>query len=95
MKKLVSNMTELRLEEYVIMGMGKISVISTSKMRNTMAMRKNRREKGIREEFIGLNPHSNAEGFSRSEKFFFAIIELIIIKMMDTVMDIINSMIIA
>ena len=88
-------MTELRFEEEIIIGIGKISVISTSKMRNTIAMRKNRRENGIREEFIGLNPHSKAEGFSRSEKFFLAISELIKISAVDTAMDVINNIMIA
>jgi len=35
-----------------------------------MAIKKNRIEKGSREEFIGLNPHSKGESFSRSEIFF-------------------------
>lgn len=34
-------------------------------------MRKNRIEKGNREEFKGLKPHSKGESFSRSEIFFF------------------------
>lgn len=78
-----------------MIGIGIIKVISTSKMRKIMAIRKKRREKGIRDEFIGLNPHSNADGFSRSWKFFFAINELIIINVEDTAIEIINNMIIA
>jgi putative AlgH/UPF0301 family transcriptional regulator len=34
-------------------------------------MRKNRIEKGSREEFMGLNPHSKGDNFSRSIIFFF------------------------
>lgn len=36
-----------------------------------MVIKKNRIEKGIREEFIGSNPHSNGEIFSRSSFVFF------------------------
>lgn len=35
-----------------------------------MAIRKNRREKGRREELLGSNPHSNGEAFSRSTIVF-------------------------
>lgn len=53
--------------------MGKISVISTSKIKKIIVIKKNRIEKGIREEFIGSNPHSKGEIFSRSNKVFFEI----------------------
>jgi hypothetical protein len=36
-----------------------------------MAMRKNRSEKGSRDELLGSNPHSKGEFFSRSEVSFF------------------------
>ena len=45
---------------------GKRSVISTSKIRKITAIRKNRREKGIRADPLGSNPHSKGEFFSRS-----------------------------
>lgn len=51
--------------------MGRIRAISTSKIKKIIAIKKNRMEKGSREEFIGLKPHSNGESFSRSEIFFF------------------------
>ena len=50
--------------------MGKIKAISTSKIKKIIAIKKNRIEKGKRDEFIGLNPHSNGDNFSRSEIFF-------------------------
>jgi hypothetical protein len=50
--------------------MGRINAISTSKIKKIIAIKKNRIEKGRREEFIGLNPHSNGESFSRSVIFF-------------------------
>lgn len=45
---------------------GRISAISTSKIKKIMAIKKNRKEKGRRAEFIGSNPHSKGEDFSRS-----------------------------
>lgn len=50
--------------------MGKIRAISTSKIKKIIAIKKNRIEKGKRDEFIGLNPHSKGDNFSRSEIFF-------------------------
>lgn len=50
---------------------GKIKAISTSKIKKMMAIKKNRIEKGRREEFIGSNPHSKGEHFSRSVIDFF------------------------
>jgi hypothetical protein len=41
-------------------------VISTSKIKKTMAMRKNFNENDRRADLIGSNPHSKGEGFSRS-----------------------------
>jgi len=51
---------------------GKINTSSTSKIKKTKAIKKNRKEKGIREAFLGLNPHSNGLVFSRSKANFFA-----------------------
>ena len=46
--------------------MGKIKAISTSKIRKITVIRKKCKEKGIRAEDFGSNPHSNGEHFSRS-----------------------------
>lgn len=62
-------------EKFVERIIGKISAISTSKIKKIIAIKKNRIEKGIREEFIGLNPHSKGEIFSCSKKFFLLSIE--------------------
>ena len=45
--------------------------ISISKIKNTIAIKKNRIENGIREVFLGSNPHSNGDTFSRSKIVFF------------------------
>ena len=45
---------------------GSKRVISTSKIKKITAIRKKRREKGIRAEPLGSNPHSKGEFFSRS-----------------------------
>ena len=57
--------------------MGKIKAISTSKIKKIMVIKKNRKEKGNREEDFGSNPHSNGEDFSRSTIVFFDNIEAI------------------
>lgn len=48
--------------------MGRRSTISTSNIKKITANKKNRREKGIRADWFGSNPHSNGEVFSRSFK---------------------------
>ena len=45
---------------------GSSKVISTSKIRKITAIKKNRRENGIRADPLGSNPHSKGEFFSRS-----------------------------
>lgn len=45
---------------------GKIRAISTSKIKKITVIRKKCKEKGIRAEDLGSNPHSNGEHFSRS-----------------------------
>ena len=50
-------------------------MISTSKIRKIIAIRKKRREKGRRADPLGSNPHSNGELFSRSIMVFFDRIE--------------------
>lgn len=47
-------------------GDGIRSTISMSNTRKITARRKNRNENGIRAEFLGSNPHSNGDSFSRS-----------------------------
>lgn len=47
-------------------GIGSSKVISTSKIKKITAIRKNCREKGVRDVFFGSNPHSKGERFSRS-----------------------------
>jgi len=42
-------------------GTGRSRATSTSKMRKTTASKKNRREKGVRAEFLGSNPHSKGD----------------------------------
>ena len=49
-------------------GSGMTRTISMSNTIKIMPSRKNRKEKGIRAEFLGSNPHSNGAVFSRSEK---------------------------
>ena len=44
---------------------------STSKTKNTNAIRKNRIEKGRRALYLGVNPHSKGLIFSNSNTFFF------------------------
>jgi len=52
-------------------------VISTSKIRKIIVIKKNRKEKGRREDLLGSNPHSNGDLFSRSWYDFFDKIEAI------------------
>ena len=58
-------------EQLIVKIIGIINAISTSKIKKIIVIRKNRIEKGIREEDLGSNPHSNGEFFSRSKIFFF------------------------
>lgn len=48
------------------LGRGSKRTISISNIRKITASKKNRREKGIRADFVGSKPHSNGEVFSRS-----------------------------
>lgn len=47
-------------------GIGSNKTISISKTIKITASKKNRKEKGIRALFLGSNPHSKGEHFSRS-----------------------------
>lgn len=65
-------------------------VISTSKIKKMMAIRKNRRENGIRLDENGSNPHSNGDAFSRLEVVFFLMIDavkMIRIEMIRVIID--------
>lgn len=62
---------------------GSNRVISTSKIRKITAIKKNRRENGIRADPLGSKPHSNGEFFSRSLIVFFERREEIIIKALE------------
>jgi hypothetical protein len=55
-----------KLENLKIIIIGKIKAISTSKIKKIIVIKKNRIEKGNREEFNGSNPHSKGDVFSRS-----------------------------
>jgi len=46
-------------------GIGRIKVISTSKIKKITATKKNRKEKGTRAELRGSNPHSKGDSLSK------------------------------
>ncbi len=71
---------------------GRSNAISTSKIKKITAIRKNRNEKGNRAEFLGSNPHSKGDLFSRSSIIFFENVEAIIIIAVDSIM--INNVVI-
>jgi hypothetical protein len=66
---------EKKFEILKIITIGKINAISTSKIKKIIVIKKNRIEKGIRDEFKGSNPHSNGDLFSRSLIIFLDSIE--------------------
>lgn len=68
---------------------GRSRVISTSKIKKIIAIRKKCNEKGSRADDFGSNPHSNGDLFSRSMIVFFAVRLRIIIKMIVIVMMIV------
>lgn len=57
---------------FIITTRGRSNVISTSKIRKIIAIRKNRNENGRRADPLGSNPHSKGDIFSRSEIVFLA-----------------------
>lgn len=61
----------IKFEYLRIIIIGKIKAISTSKIKKIIAIKKNRSEKGIRDDLLGSNPHSKGEHFSRLEIVFF------------------------
>jgi len=75
--KITSKINELirvhtfKLVKYILIKKGRIKAISTSKIINRIAIRKNRMEKGIFAGLKKLNPHSNGVDFSRQFFLFF------------------------
>jgi hypothetical protein len=55
------------LEKFSSIGRGINNTISISNTIKIIARRKNRRENGIRALWLGSNPHSNGDAFSRSD----------------------------
>jgi hypothetical protein len=58
-------------ENLIIIIIGRINAISTSKIKKIIAIIKNRKEKGKRDDSEGSNPHSYGDLFSRSINAFF------------------------
>lgn len=71
-KIILVNDHQTMLDTLKIIIIGRIKAISTSKIKKIIVIKKNRIEKGRREEFIGSNPHSKGEVFSRSFNDFLA-----------------------
>lgn len=67
-----------------IMGVGRIRVISTSKIRKITATKKKRKEKGRRADLLGSNPHSKGLPFSRSRWDFLEIRDAITIRAVES-----------
>lgn len=63
-------------ESLVTSRIGRRSATSTSKMRNTTARRKKRRENGSRAEFFGSKPHSNGVVVFRWEGVRIAVVNI-------------------
>lgn len=60
----VKENTNIKLLVITIKGNGKITTISTSKIKKTIPTKKNFKENGTRESEKGSNPHSKGEFFS-------------------------------
>lgn len=73
-KKLINIQYEGK-QKYKFTIAGRISTISTSKIRKMIVIKKNRSENGSREEDFWSNPHSKGESFSRSNKDLWEIIK--------------------
>lgn len=66
------------IDDLMVIIIGKIIMISISKIKNKTLMIKKWIENGIRENDIGLNPHSNGDIFCLSViDFFFSIIIIV------------------
>jgi hypothetical protein len=61
----------IKFDVLIIIIIGIIRAISTSKIKKIIAIKKNWIEKGRREEFRGSKPHSKGDIFSRSKILFF------------------------
>jgi len=77
-----------------VRGKGSRMVISTSKIKKMIAIRKNRRENGIRLDEKGSNPHSNGDDFSRLVNVFFLSIEAVSAMMVEINSVVIDAMMI-
>jgi hypothetical protein len=64
---------DLMLEFNMVIGIGNNSAISTSKIIQITAIKKDHDVKCGHEEFFGRNPHSNGDSFSRSSLIFLEI----------------------
>lgn len=97
-KKIILVIVQVNMLEILkIIIIGKINAISTSKIKKIIVIKKNWIEKGSREEFIGSNPHSKGDLFSRSLKVFFDNKDakiIIIIEINKINIDIFNKLII-
>lgn len=65
------NIHVIIFEKLIIITIGKIKAISTSKIKKIIAIKKNRNENGKRDDLFGSNPHSKGDLFSRSLIDFF------------------------
>ncbi|KAF8480536.1 hypothetical protein F5888DRAFT_1787188 [Russula emetica] len=66
MKKILVKDQINKFENFIITIIGISKTISTSKIKKIIVIKKNRKEKGIRDDLLGSNPHSKGEHFSRS-----------------------------
>lgn len=83
------------LEFSIILIIGIRRIISTSKIKKIIAIKKNCRENGIRAFDLGSNPHSKGEFFSLSENDFFdSKFKAIIIKKMIIIFIVVRKVII-
>lgn len=86
---------DIREFDFRVMIIGNKRVISTSKIKKIIAMRKKCSENGSREEDLGSNPHSKGDLFSRSVMVFLdvkfrtiirmSVISLIIVAIMNRI----------
>lgn len=73
----------IKFEKGKIITIGSSSAISTSKIKKITAIKKNRSEKGSRDDLLGSNPHSKGDDFSRSIIDFFDRIDAKIITIVE------------
>ena len=73
----MNNLTEINnvgFRELLLRGSGRRMAASTSKIRNKMVIKKNRKEKEFRSLWFGSNPHSKGDLFSRCFNFLILIL---------------------